>query len=201
VPTSKHRVLRAGERYRTARDGIESWHCFSVGHHYDPDNVAFGALVGVDEHVIAPEHGFDWHPHRGVTIVSWIIAGVLRHEQDGHPARTVRPGEVLIQVTADGIRHRETNASDELLRLLQTTIASDDRDPGTALHRPPVDVAGGQFAVVRADIETSAPRWHAWVISGQWRVDTDGLGPGDSVRGNGPLRATGAGEMALWTQS
>jgi hypothetical protein len=201
VPTTDRRILRANERYRTVRDGIESRHCFSVGSHYDPDNVAFGALVGVDEHVIGPEHGFDWHPHRGVTIVSWILAGALRHEQDSHPARIIRPGEVLVQVTGDGIRHRETNASDEPLRLLQTTIAGDERDQLTELHREPIDVAGGRFVVLRSDIETTASLWHTWVGSGRWRVDTDELGPGDSIRGGGPLRATGSGELVLWTQS
>jgi quercetin 2,3-dioxygenase len=200
VPTRYHRALRGGERHRTARDGIESWHCFSVGDHYDPDNVAFGRLVGVDEHLIAPGRGFDWHPHRGVTILSWVLAGALRHEQDGHPARIVLPGEVLVQVTGDGIRHRESNGSGEPLRLLQTTIVSDDPQPVTELHAPPVDIAGGRFAVVRADIETSATRWHMWVVSGQWRVGPDELGPADSMRGGGLVRATGGGESILWTQ-
>lgn len=201
MPTSDHRVLRADERYRTARAGIQSWHCFSIGDHYDPDNVSFGGLVGVDEHRIAPGHGFDWHPHRGVTIVSWILAGALRHEQDGHPARTLQPGEVLVQVTGAGIRHRETNASAEPLRLLQTTITSDERHRVTEVHAPPVDVVGGRFIVVRADVETNAPRWHVWVVSGRWQVDADELGPGDSMRGCGLLRATGGGELVLWAQS
>ena len=55
------RIVRAGERYRSAHDGVESWHCFAAGANYDADNVALGALVGFDEHVVAPGGGFDWH--------------------------------------------------------------------------------------------------------------------------------------------
>ena len=177
-----------------------SLHCFSVGDHYDPHNVALGPLVGVDEHVIAPGHGFDWHAHGGVTIVSWILTGALQHEQDAHPARILRPGDVLVQVSGDGIRHRETNASDEPLRLLQTTIVSDDRRPVTELHQPPVDAAGCRFAVLREDAGTTASLWHAWVGAGRWRVGDDDLEPGDSIRGGAAFQAEGGGELLLWTQ-
>jgi quercetin 2,3-dioxygenase len=195
------RVVRADARLRTSRDGIESWHCFSVGSHYDPDNVAHGALVGVDEHVIAPGSGFDWHPHRGVTILSWVLSGTLRHEQGTHPARVVGPGDVLVQVAGDGIRHRETNASDEPLRLLQTTITSVERTASTTVAVLPVDVAGARFDVVRDRADLDAARWHGWVASGRWRVGTDDLGPGDSVRGSGRVHVTGSGELVILAQS
>lgn len=193
------RVLRAGERFHTERDGSESWHCFSVGSHYDPDNIAFGALIGVDEHLVAPGHGFDWHPHRGVTIISWILAGALRHEQDEQPPRIIRPGNVLVQITGDGIRHRETNAAREPLRLVQTTIVSDDRTPSTRALAPPVDLDAGRFAVAASDTQLDAT-WHVWVAAGRWRIGTDEVGSGDSVRGTGPLRAEGGGEILIWTQ-
>lgn len=194
------RLLPAGERFRTERDGIESWHCFSAGSHYDPDNVAFGALIGVDEHLVAPGCGFDWHSHRGVTIISWILAGALRHEQDEHPPRIIRPGDVLVQITGDGIRHREMNAARESLRLVQTTIISDDRTPSTRALAAPVDVAGGRFAVAASDTHVDAAIWHVWVAAGRWRTGTDELGPGDSVRGTGAMRADGGGEILIWTQ-
>ena len=41
-------LRRAGQRFHTSQPGIETWHSFSAGAHYDPDNVAFGPLVGVD---------------------------------------------------------------------------------------------------------------------------------------------------------
>lgn len=193
-------VLRADERFRTERDGIESWHCFSAGSHYDPDNVAFGALVGVDEHVIASGYGFDWHPHRRVAIISLVLAGALHHEQEQHSPLVIRPGEVLVQITGDGIRHRETNAARERLRLVQTTIVSAEPKPSTRVLAAPVEVAGGRFAVAAGDTQRDAGMWHAWVAAGQWRIGTDEVGPGDSVRGIGPLRAHGGGELLLWEQ-
>lgn len=194
-------VLRAADRFHTMGDGIESWHCFSAGSHYDPDNIAFGALVGVDEHVVAPGHGFDWHSHRGVVIISWILAGALRHEQHGQAPRIVRPGEVLVQITGNGIRHRETNGAREALRFVQTTIATDERTPSTRVHAEPVDVAAGRFVVAADATSVDAPIWHGWVAAGQWRIGTDEVGPGDSVRGGGPVRAEGGGQLLLWSQT
>ena len=73
-------IVRAADRFHVAHDGIETWHCFSAGAHYDPDNVAYGPMIGCDEHLVGPGAGFDWHPHRGVEIVSWVLSGVLRHQ-------------------------------------------------------------------------------------------------------------------------
>ena len=126
-------IRRADDRFRSTHDGVETWHSFSAGAHYDPDNVAHGMLVGVDEHVVAPGAGFDWHGHRGVAIVSWVVSGRLRHEDDAGRVRRVGPGEVLVQRTGTGIRHCEVNASArEPLRMVQMTLV--DGDDATERH-------------------------------------------------------------------
>jgi len=193
-------IRRAGDRFRTVRDGVETWHCFSAGAHYDPDNVAHGALVAVDEHVIAPGSGFDWHSHRGVAIVSWVVSGRLRHEDDAGRVRGVGPGEVLVQRTASGIRHCEVNASArEPLRLVQMTLLDTADRPSLATQSIPLEIDGARFDVWRSGVTLDAKRWHAHVTEGDWRMGAELITPGDSVRGSGRLDMIGAGELLVWT--
>lgn len=144
--------MRAGH----GQPGVRTWHEFSAGAHYDPDDVGHGPVIGCDVHLVEPGAGFDWHPHRGVHILSWVLSGALRHEGSDGTVRVVRPGTVLVQPTGRGIRHRETNASaTDPLRLLQLTLLDDATAlaplsgrtapvPAAATWegRPPVEVPG-----------------------------------------------------------
>jgi redox-sensitive bicupin YhaK (pirin superfamily) len=171
-------VRRAAERYVSTQPGITTYHCFAAGPHYDPDNVSFGPVVGVDEHLVQAGAGFDWHAHRGVTIVTWVLEGTLRHEdEDGE--RLVHPGELFVQSTGQGIRHSETNASDsKALRFVQTTLLSDS--------------AGVRVAAGATEIHG-----HAYVVRGEWRLGDEQLGPGDSVRAEQRTRIAGRGELLV----
>ena len=118
-------ILRAADRFETTQPGSSTWHAVSAGSHYEPGNVSHGPVIGCDEHLVDPDAGFDWHAHRGVVIISWVLGGTLRHEDDGGGLLLVGPGESLVQSTGDGIRHRETNASAMPLRFVQTTLLLD----------------------------------------------------------------------------
>jgi quercetin 2,3-dioxygenase len=177
-------IRRAAERFHSVHGGVRSWHCFSAGTHYDPDNVAHGGLIAVDEHHVAPGSGFDWHGHRGVTIVSYVASGRLRHENDAGDVRLVDAEEVLVQHAGSGIRHREANPSaHEPLLLVQTTVVGDGDDL--------------RFEVWTGDGRLIAPRWHAFVVDGGWRLDDTDLAPGDSVRGHDELAITGSGTLLV----
>ena len=192
-------IVAASDRFHTAFDGVQSWHCFSAGAHYDPDNVAFGALVGVDEHHVAPGAGFDWHSHRAVTIVSWVVAGRLRHEDDGGPVRVTEPGQALVQRTGTGIRHAETNPSTaDALQLIQLTFLADGpTEPAIDATAPPADLGVAGFDVWRNGAVTPPARWHLFVTAGRWQRGPDVLEPGDSVRGRGAVPVDGAGELLV----
>jgi redox-sensitive bicupin YhaK (pirin superfamily) len=127
---------------RSSQPGIESWHWLSSGPYYDPDRVSFGPIVGVDEHLVAPGFGFDWHAHRGVHIASWVLAGSLRHEDADGGVEVVRPGRLFVQSTGSGLRHREWNASEaDVLRFVQVTILG-EAERGTESVELPATVAG-----------------------------------------------------------
>ena len=115
-------IRRASNRTRIEQPGIVTWHSFSAGPHYDPNNISFGALIAHDEHLLAAATGFPKHAHRGVDIVSWVLDGELRHD-----GQTIGVGSVLHQRTGDGIEHLEANArSDRSLRLVQMALLSSE---------------------------------------------------------------------------
>jgi quercetin 2,3-dioxygenase len=146
-------VIEFGEaRGRSSQPGVESWHCFSSGPYYDPHRISFGPIIGVDEHRVAAGAGFDWHAHAGVHIVTWVLEGVLRHEDSEGVVQHVPPGELFVQSTGPGVRHTETNASSsEPLRFVQVTLLADG-PVGAWSARVPATVAG-----VRIDISPHAP--------------------------------------------
>ena len=177
-------VRRAGQRFHSAQPGIESWHSFSAGSHYDADNVVFGPLVGVDEHHLAGGAGFDWHDHRGVAIVSYVKDGVLRHE-DAAGVREVGTGQTLVQSTKPAIRHTERNRSaTEPLVLVQLTVLAGRR---------------AQFDVCATPCLIVEPRGYAFVVAGRAEAAGTRLTPGDEIRVAGEeLELTGSATVLRW---
>jgi hypothetical protein len=156
-------------RGRSSQPGIESWHCFSSGPFYDPDRISLGPIVGVDEHLVAPGAGFDWHAHRGVHIASWVLEGTLQHEDSNGEVRFVTPGALFVQSTGrEGIRHREWNASgDEPLRFVQITVLG-EADYGVWSDKLPAKIAG-----VTVDVGRDFPDFPglALVLRGDYSVE------------------------------
>ena len=103
-------LRRGADRPESHADGIVSRHSFAFGPHYDPMNTRFGALVTHNDDVLAPGAGFPEHPHRDLEIVTWVVAGALRHTDSSGGLATVRPGMVGRLSTGAGVRHSETNA-------------------------------------------------------------------------------------------
>jgi len=191
-------VRRADQRSLTEYDGIRTLHSFSAGAHYDPDNVAFGALVGVDEHELAPGARFERHAHRGVTIISWVLDGTLAHH--GAESVLVPSGTALVQATGSGIEHVEANASDtEPLRFVQLTVTEDVPAAGTRAGVPPIGTGAVLFDVLRdGSLIIEAERAHLYVAAGQFAVQRNALYPGDSLRASQEaITVEGSGELLV----
>ncbi|MFG2131674.1 pirin family protein [Streptomyces sp. NPDC048751] len=211
-------VRRAGERYRggEAEAGIESFHAFSFGPHYDPDNLRFGAVIACNEERLAPGAGFDEHPHSHTEIVTWVVEGELtHHDSTGHETR-VRPGDVQRLSSAGGVRHVERNDADVPLTFVQMWLAplSPGGDPsyeivhGIADSTPyAVPEAGAMLHVRRLGPgeRTAVPdaaHVYAHVARGEVTLAGERLGPGDAARITDAegLEAVGVteGELLLW---
>jgi quercetin 2,3-dioxygenase len=193
-------VHRAATRYRTDQPGIITWHSFSSGAHYDADNVSYGPVVACDEHLLDPGAGFERHRHARVELVTWVLDGMLRHEDASGRVRVVAPGWAQYQLAGAGIEHSERNASDSApLHFVQLWLLADEDIPDYDLAPPPLALRSGRFAVAHAcrDDEIRAAAVHAFVAAGRFTVAGHDLGPGDSVRADEPLTVTGDGELLL----
>ncbi|MQY32798.1 putative quercetin 2,3-dioxygenase [Streptomyces sp. RB17] len=191
-------VRRADERYPGGEPeaGIESWHAFSFGPHYDPDNLRFGAVIACNEERLAPGAGFDEHPHSHTEIVTWVVEGELTHrDSTGHTTK-VRAGDVQHLSAAAGIRHMERNEGSSPLTFIQMWLAphvpggepSYEIIPGIADSTPyAVPGAGAMLHVRRlaAGERTAVPDGafvYVHVVRGAVRLGGEELGAGDSAR-------------------
>ena len=118
-------VRRADGRYPggDSAAGIESWHAFSFGSHYDPDNLRFGAVLACNEERLAPGAGFDEHPHSHTEIVTWVVEGELTHRDSTGHESVVRHWDVQRLSSAGGVRHVERNDGPGPLTFLQMWLA------------------------------------------------------------------------------
>ena len=122
-------VLRpAGERGATRTAWLDSRHTFSFNLYRDPEWTSFRSLRVINEDRIAPGGRFDWHPHRDMEILTWILSGSLAHEDSTGARGLLRPGDLQKMSAGTGIFHSEANASStESLHLLQIWIYPSQR--------------------------------------------------------------------------
>lgn len=213
-------IRRADNRFRSDGDGISTWHSFSYGAHYDPDNVGFGPLIAINTERIDAGRGYELHHHADVEIVTWVLQGALQH-QDGTGHRgIIRPGTAQRLSAGTGVQHSEQNASvDEPLVFVQMMLSSRydaepeyaqvevDPQPGELTPTVPVHT-GAELFVVRLTAGQSvtvpaAPRSLAHVTTGSIRLGGTTLTSGDEARqtdeGAYDLSAAGdGGEVLVW---
>jgi len=120
-------VRRAGDRFLTRVEGRATRHSFSSDRHYDPDNVGFGFLLFHNDDHLEPGHGHPPHPHRDVEILTWVVAGALRHEDSLGHGGLVTPGRLQLTSAGTGIVHSEVNdAAGRPLRFVQVWLQPDE---------------------------------------------------------------------------
>lgn len=206
-------VRRAGERFLTEAEGTSTWHSFSHGVHYDPANVAFGALVAINEEVVAPGAGYAAHRHADVEIVTWVLSGALQHEDTTGARGRIVPGVAQHLSAGSGVEHSERNAStDEPLRFVQMVLRSTNKGGPRYSSRDvvgdglleTVDVAADARLMVARPAGASldvppAARTLVHVTRGRLTVAGEHLGPGDELRTDEPLPPVGGrGEALVW---
>jgi quercetin 2,3-dioxygenase len=104
-------VRRAGERFHTRIDWLDSHHSFSFGPHHDPANTHFGVLMVNNDDVVRAGTGFDTHPHRDMEIVTWVLDGSLVHQDSTGHSGLIYPGLAQRMSAGTGILHSEKNDS------------------------------------------------------------------------------------------
>jgi redox-sensitive bicupin YhaK (pirin superfamily) len=104
-------VRRADSRFKTEAGWLDSRHCFSFGHHYDPRNTHHGLLLVSNDDVVQPNTGFSTHPHRDMEIVTWVLDGELEHTDTLGNKGIIYPGLAQRMSAGRGIWHSEINST------------------------------------------------------------------------------------------
>lgn len=120
------KVKKAQEHYEGKSDWLTTYHHFSFAEYFDPNNVNFGPLRVFNDDLINAGSGFDFHQHRDMEIVTYVIDGILEHKDSLGNQGLVHPGEIQRMSAGTGVFHSEFNHSDKMpLRLLQMWVFSD----------------------------------------------------------------------------
>jgi redox-sensitive bicupin YhaK (pirin superfamily) len=117
------KIIRAGEHYQNKTDWLTTYHHFSFAEYQNPNKMNFGPLRVFNDDEIQPGTGFDFHHHRDMEIITYVIDGELEHKDNQGNHGVIHPGEVQRMTAGSGIMHAESNSSKEKpLRLLQMWV-------------------------------------------------------------------------------
>ena len=121
-------ILKAKERGHANHGWLDTYHTFSFGDYYNPKRMGFGPLRVINDDVIAPDNGFGMHPHRDMEILSFVVDGELKHEDNMGNGSIIKSGCFQKMSAGTGVLHSEYNPSKQNpTRLLQIWIVPDKK--------------------------------------------------------------------------
>ncbi len=121
-------IRRANERGHFKHGWLETYHSFSFGEYHDPRYVGFRTLRVINEDFVQPGQGFATHSHANMEILTYVLEGVLAHQDSLGNGSEIRPGEIQKMSAGTGISHSEFNASKtQTCHLLQIWIHPDKK--------------------------------------------------------------------------
>ena len=179
-------VIPSEQRYHADHGWLDTrWH-FAFGDYYDPANTNWSSLRVFNDDVVHAGGGFDFHPHRDMEIVSYVVNGRLEHRDRLGNRHVNREGEVQVMSAGKGIVHAEFNPSaTESMRLLPVVSDNDAPQPDTLTIDQDATIyvsslEAGQTVEHRAAAGRKA---YLFVIDGAVTLDGDTeLSAGDQAR-------------------
>ncbi|OUX38374.1 MAG: hypothetical protein CBE26_01205 [Kiritimatiellaceae bacterium TMED266] len=95
---------------------------FSFANFHHPDWMSHGALRVVNDDIIAPQSGFDTHPHRDMEIITYVREGAITHRDSEGNSETIEAGCVQVMSAGSGIYHSEHNQTTNATNIYQIWI-------------------------------------------------------------------------------
>ena len=196
-------VRPAADRGHAQHGWLDSRHTFSFADYHDPEHMGFRALRVINEDRVEPGRGFGRHHHDDMEIVTYVLDGVLAHQDSLGNGAEIRPGEVQRMSAGTGIDHSEfTHSADRRVHFLQIWILPEQRGltPGYEQRAFPLAERGDALLLVASrdgregsvtvhqDVEIHAgrlrngariahplrPGRHAWLQVARGAVDASG---------------------------
>src|SRR5271163_1090900 len=121
-------LRKADERGHFNHGWLDTYHTFSFGDYYAPDQLGFRTLRVINDDRVQPGQGFGMHGHRDMEIVTYVLEGSLAHKDSMGNGSIIKAGELQRMTAGTGVRHSEANPSgSEWVHLYQIWLLPDTK--------------------------------------------------------------------------
>ena len=153
--------LRSAEaRGRTDWGWLDSRHTFSFGEYHDPAHMGFRTLRVINDDRVKPGAAFGRHGHRDMEILSYVLEGVLEHQDSSGGGGVIRLKPAYGQQAFD---------RDMASRVFVLLASKEGRDGSLQIHQD-VDLWGRRSVTRIAWPSSGNRRPRSW--SSTWRETT-----------------------------